>query len=153
MGLRIPYERTRTIFLNGGTYSIRDSDYRVLQSQMFLQIWSERKHICAVSGNPLTVDAKSYYFHHILEKRMYELYGLCKWNIVILSWDVHNAYESNPIKVPELHELRRHLLECIDDSKYHYDNDEIWCPGDKELINHIAAITGKVIVEQLNIKT
>lgn len=121
-----------------------DEQYRLLQYIMFNRIWDERLHHCHISKEPLGIEPLSYYFHHILEKRAYEKYALCKWNILILSWDIHNSYESNPDNQPLVKELRTSLLHQLEKLGHDYDNDVIYPAG--EYKNNIAAILGRSIV-------
>jgi hypothetical protein len=120
------YIRERSVFLDGQIITMTDEYYRILQSQLFLRIWKERKHQCDVSAVPLGMEPRSYYFHHILEKRSFEKYALCKWNIIILSWEIHNSYESNPDNQPILKALRNDLLYKLETLNYEYDNDLIF---------------------------
>lgn len=131
------YIRQRQVLYKGEVTIINQSEYLVLQSTMFMQVWRERMHKCAITGirlyNPL-----SYLFHHILEKRNYELYSLCKWNIVLLDKPIHDSYETKPDTVSQLVELKQSLLNKIDDKRYKYDNDALWKVRSK---NRLADIT------------
>jgi hypothetical protein len=134
------YIRMRQVFIGGQILQITDDYYRILQNQMFSQIWREREHRCVISKIPL-IGGRTYMFHHILAKQSFEKYALCKWNIMILHYDVHNMYETNPDTVPQIHEYRAQLLHQLDYLNYEYDNDHIWAPG-SEPIDHINAFLG-----------
>lgn len=144
MGNRIPYERTRTVFLNGEVVEIKQPEYRILQNQMFMNIWRERDHRCSILGERLYWEAGSYYFHHILEKRAFEIYALCRWNITILSQEIHNRYESNPMNVPVLHAYRAGLIEQLAEDGCQFDNIHIWNEGIIEP-DHTPAVFGRSI--------
>lgn len=144
MGVIKDYVRMRQVFLNGQIVEMTDAYYRMLQSIMFNSIWNERKHQCDVSDTALTVEARTYYFHHILEKRAYEKYALCKWNIIILSYEVHTAYENKSDTVSELVTLRELLLHKLN-TGYEYDNESIW-KGNCGT-NHINAVMGREITQ------
>lgn len=118
--------RERKVWHRGEILTITDDIFKRMQAEMFLEIWSEREHMCELSHTLLFGDPAFYYFHHILEKRNFELYGLCKWNIIILTWAIHDAYERNPDTYPELFDMRNNLLAEIDTGKYEFDNDAIW---------------------------
>lgn len=128
--------------LNGILITMTDDEYHILQSSMFNKIWRERAHVCDVSFVPLGMEPKSYYFHHILEKRSYEKYALCKWNIIILSWEIHNSYESNADNQPVLKELKQSLLYKIETLNQQYDNDVIF-DVEPNSTTHIPDIFGK----------
>lgn len=129
--------------------SIPDSQYRTLQFSMFNEIWEERAHRCYISKIPLnTYEARSFYFHHILEKRNYEKYALCKWNIVILSWDVHNSYETNESNVPELVKLKSKLIQLVEN---HKDLDNSFIYNDLKSFD-FSKIIGFPVVENLTKK-
>lgn len=138
------YVRYRSVFLNGNIVTMTDDEYRSLQYVMFNKIWEERLHQCSVLNTPLGIEPLSYYFHHILEKRSYEKYALCKWNIVILSWDIHNSYESNPDNQPIVKELKYSLLYQLEILNCTYDNDVIY--PDYEQKNIIDGILGRPII-------
>jgi hypothetical protein len=69
------YVRMRKVFIGGLVREITDDAYRVLQNQMFAEIWREREHKCVISGIPL-VYGRTYMFHHILAKQSFEKYAL-----------------------------------------------------------------------------
>lgn len=131
--------------INGVLVTMTDDEYHVLQSMMFNQIWRERAHTCNISDLPLGMDARSYYFHHILEKRSYEKYALCKWNIIILSWEIHNSYESNADNQPVLKDLKQSLLYKLDTLNCEYDNDVIF-DIETNSTTHITDIFGKTLI-------
>lgn len=126
------YIRRRSVFIGGDIVSLTDEHYHILQNAMFKEIWQERPHRCTITNNPLSIDGRTYYFHHILEKRAFEQYALCKWNIMILSYEKHNSYESNPNNQPLIHKYRADLLMKLDSGLYEFDNDHIWSIGDQD---------------------
>lgn len=80
----------------------------------FLEIWdstppSERK--CYETGRPLVGVPLTVYFHHVLPKHLYPEYKYCKWNVVLLTWLVHDQAEIDIDKTPKVKALYEHLLE------------------------------------------
>ena len=123
------YIRIREVFINGHIICLEDEIYRILQNQMFSEIWRVRKHECVISREPL-IEGRTYMFHHILEKRAFEKYALCKWNIMLLDYKVHNQYEVKSDTVPQIVSYRSYLLSLLDDPECKFDNDHIWRDSD-----------------------
>lgn len=141
------YVRQRSVWIDGEILTIPQPEYNILQNQMFVKIWNEREHKCAISNKPLGNEPLSYYFHHILEKRNYEHFALCKWNIIILNYEVHNMYETKPDTQPLLMELREELIIQLDTYKYEFDNDVIYTPC-RNPSNHLFDVIGRTVFEK-----
>jgi hypothetical protein len=140
---RIKYERKRTVFYHGEMVVFTGDEYYEKQLQMFARIWRERAHRCFVTKDRLGIEPLTFYFHHILEKRAYEKYALCKWNIILLSKDVHNAYETKSDTQPFLVELREHYLQCLDQG-CEFDNDVIY--DRPPVADHLFAIVNRPFI-------
>lgn len=142
MGNRVKYQRKRTVFYHGDMVTFTGAEYYQMQLNMFARIWRERAHKCFITKDPLGIEPLTYYFHHILEKRAYEKYALCKWNIILLSWDVHNSYETKNDTQPFLVELRERYLKLLDEG-CEFDNDVLYDePGE----DHLFAITNRTFI-------
>lgn len=128
--------RDRQVWYKGKVITITSDEYQELQKSMFMHIWRETFHVCYVS-NVRIYEALSYNFHHVLEKRNYELYALCKWNIVLLDKRIHDMYETKSDTVPVLVELKNTLITNIETNGYKFDNDFIWKRGGR---NHLPGI-------------
>lgn len=133
------YERVRRVLYRNMVQDIPMAAYNILQAAMFMQIWRECEHRCWVSGERI-YSAHTYNFHHILEKRNYEEYALCKWNIVLLDRRVHDRYESKPDNVVLLVALKNKLISKLESNDYKYDNDCLW--QRRGGINYARAILG-----------
>lgn len=93
----------------------------LLRYKMFLEIWDENKIIsndreyvtCYETGKRIYDGLKnsSTIYHHVLHKSKYKEYDLCKWNIVLLTPDVHTQVHSNIDKTPKVKELTNKLME------------------------------------------
>ena len=109
---------------------------------MYMRIWDERPHICECCREDIYSPA-TFNFHHVLEKREkdnkaneYTQYRHCKWNIMLLCWSCHDAYERNPAIIrlqpirdrrSELLIVHSHIVENIvnwDDESYWYDDQD-----------------------------
>jgi hypothetical protein len=145
------YIRQRSVLLNGELITMPQHVYHELQSQMFLRIWKERPHRCAVTKQPLGIEPLTYYFHHILAKSNYEQFALCRWNIMLLSWDIHNSYESNADNQPLVKQMKETLLYYIETMRYEFDNDIIYNPQ-KSYTDHTCAILGRTVTENNQIQ-
>lgn len=80
----------------------------------YQEIWKEREHICYESGDRLSEEALTTYFHHVLPKEpnKFPQYRHKKWNIVLLSPQIHNQIEYNGMeKTPKVKQLYLELLE------------------------------------------
>jgi hypothetical protein len=78
----------------------------------YLEIWSERPHVCFECDGPLGDEPLLQYFHHVLEKGSPRYAHLRheKMNIVLLDWVHHDSVPANLDKMPKLKEYRNHLL-------------------------------------------
>ena len=56
----------------------------------YQEIWNERPHICYETGRKLGREPLSTFFHHLLEKVDYPQFRHEKWNIVLISPQVHD---------------------------------------------------------------
>jgi hypothetical protein len=61
----------------------------------FLKVWNKRPHKSEVSGEYLSADPSSAYFHHILEKSKYPELAYIEENIILLTLDEHATVESD----------------------------------------------------------
>lgn len=89
----------------------------------YLNVWKERFYVtlsfgeeimiqsprCQVCKKRLGEEPNLTFFHHILEKRNYPELRHVIGNIAILCTDCHSSYESNPLNVPYLVDLREKL--------------------------------------------
>lgn len=67
------------------------------QIEMFNQIWSDREHICQISGSNLDLVPKSRYvwmFAHILNKKNYPFFKLNPLNILLVHPDIHYCVDN-----------------------------------------------------------
>jgi hypothetical protein len=71
-------------------------------------------------------------FHHILEKRQkkfshedYTAYRHCEWNILLLCWQCHDAYERNPDTRPFIVDVKSTLLHILS-QPHAFDYEDIW---------------------------
>lgn len=138
------YIRKRKVIIGGLLTELTDDAYRILQNTMFSEIWREREHKCVISNLPL-VGGRTYMFHHVLAKQSYERYALCKWNIMVLDYEIHNRYEVNPLTEPLIEEYKQHLLNLLDNNDYEFDNDHIWRKSDNA--DYTYALLGRAIKE------
>jgi len=79
----------------------------------FLEIWEEREHICFESGVPLYGEPLTLYFHHVFEKELYEEYRYCKWNIVLVTWAVHDNTHRLSDLCPKIKAYREQLTKKL----------------------------------------
>lgn len=77
------------------------------------QIWEVRKHECYVTKEPLH-EPKTYNFHHVLEKRPYPEYRHKEWNIILVSWLIHDKIHRNIDNVPKVKKLTEYLKNLHD---------------------------------------
>lgn len=61
--------------------------------KLFLQIYSERKGICEVTGEQIRFDVSN--FSHILSKGAYPKYRLNPFNIAHLKPEIHSLYDNS----------------------------------------------------------
>lgn len=87
-----------------------------LMAFFFLEIWEERKgdRYCYETGKKLYGDPSSTMFHHILEKSKYPQFKFEKWNIVLLTPEVHEQVHLNIDKTPRVKALKEYLLNQLD---------------------------------------
>ncbi len=76
--------------------------------EFYLEIWKVRPHRCRICRKELGNEALMVYFHHILEKRNFENYRHCEWNIIILCWLCHQDADQNKIEL--INRYKRKLL-------------------------------------------
>ncbi len=109
-----PKSLQRTPIRKVGKYGKKRLGERKLASakdkEFFAEIWDERPHICFESGEYLGNEPFTLYFHHVLEKEMYEQYRYEKWNIVLLTWVNHDQCHKNLDKCPKVKEYRNQLI-------------------------------------------
>lgn len=118
-------------------YTLSFPMHKSFDNTFYMQIWEDRRHFCECCNNPLFAPRK-FNFHHILEKREkdnkaneYTMYRHCKWNIMLLCWQCHDAYERNPaiIRLEPIRLLRSQLLivhSQIQDGTVEWDHDAYW---------------------------
>lgn len=63
------------------------------EKSLFLEIWSERPHICENCKTPLGNEPKVWMFSHIIGKGADKLLRLVKKNIRLLCYDCHYALD------------------------------------------------------------
>lgn len=78
--------------------------------EFYTLIWQSRPHVCFETDVDLGSEPRNYMFHHVLEKEKYPEFRHEPWNIVLVTWDVHNQVHSNIDKTPRIKELRQDLL-------------------------------------------
>jgi hypothetical protein len=85
--------------------------------EFYLDIWDERPHFCFETDQYLGDEPLTVYFHHVLEKgtRRYAKYRHCKWNIVLISWPVHDQVGMDIDKCPKIKAYHDKLLKAIKD--------------------------------------
>ncbi len=64
---------------------------------LFLEIWSERKHICNNCKKQLGEEPRPYMFSHVKPKGLYPELRLEKTNIDLSCWDCHYAWGNQGI--------------------------------------------------------
>lgn len=98
----------------------RLGEQKVLQEadwRFYLEIWDERDHVCFETDQYLGSEPQTVFFHHVLEKgiRRYKKYRHCKWNIVLISWQVHDQVGMDIDRCPRIKAYRDKLLKAIED--------------------------------------
>lgn len=78
--------------------------------KLYKEIWNERPHYCYETGKWLGNEPLTTMFHHVLFKHDYPLYRHEKWNIVLLSPDIHSQVHSDMDKTPKVKALMKELL-------------------------------------------
>lgn len=91
---------------------LQEADWR-----FYLEIWDERDHICFETDQYLGNEPQTLFFHHVLEKgiRRYKKYRHCKWNIVLISWQVHDQVGMDIDRCPRIKAYHDKLLKQIED--------------------------------------
>lgn len=79
------------------------------RNYFFFLIWQERPHESEVSFTDLGKTINSTYFHHILPKNKYPQAEFDKQNIILLTFEEHEAVEADMYKYAEINK-RRELL-------------------------------------------
>lgn len=78
-------------------------------TSFFFLIWQQRPHKSEISGESLGKEPLTIYFHHILPKNKYPQAEYDKENIILLTFEEHEAVEADMYKYEEIN-LRRQLL-------------------------------------------
>jgi len=68
----------------------KKKEYTILQTQMFLEIWSKNPHICQSCNKYLGEEPLNLYFDHLIEKSGRKDLALIKENIFICCGDCHS---------------------------------------------------------------
>lgn len=89
--------------------------------EFYLEIWDEREHVCFETDQYLGNEPQTLFFHHVLEKgiRRYKKYRHCKWNIVLISWQVHDQVGMDIDRCPRIKAYHDKLLKAIEDNTIH----------------------------------
>lgn len=90
-----------------------DKKTQIKDWNFFLEIWEERDHICFESGAWLIGEPLTLYFHHVLEKELYEEYRYCKWNIVLVTWEIHSKCHNDLDHAPKIRAYRDSLIKKL----------------------------------------
>jgi hypothetical protein len=77
--------------------------------EVFLHIWSKRKHVSEVSSDYLGREPLHIFFHHILPKEKYPHAKLDEENIILLTLDEHTNVENDMYKYEEVNKRRDYL--------------------------------------------
>jgi len=97
------------------------SYYYKKETDIFMDIWSERIHFCEECGRYLGSDPKRFYFSHILSKGSHPNLRLSKDNIILLCFDCHRRWDfrdRNKMLVFEKYKKRIETLKRISNSLY-----------------------------------
>lgn len=88
--------------------------------EFYSEIWEEKEHRCFESDIWLGDEPLTLFFHHVLEKgiKKYAKYRHCKWNIVLVSWLVHDQVGKDIDKCPKIKAYHDELLKGIKNGKY-----------------------------------
>lgn len=79
--------------------------------KVYREIWEERPHICYETLLPLWGEMSKIYAHHVLPKHLYPEYRHEKWNIVLVSRQVHEQLEFSPKEGTRIKALYEELLQ------------------------------------------
>jgi len=63
------------------------------ESVMFETIWNTRSRVSFITGLPLGMEARSFFFAHVLPKSTYPNYRLLMENVVLLTFDEHQSWD------------------------------------------------------------
>jgi len=63
------------------------------ESVMFETIWNTRPRVSFITGLPLGMEARSFFFAHVLPKSTYPDYRLLMENVVLLTFDEHQKWD------------------------------------------------------------
>ena len=74
-------------------YSLKAKTKPSGEATMFEVIWNTRPHVSFITGQQLGTEAKSFFFAHVLPKSTYPEYRLFMENIVLLTYDEHQAWD------------------------------------------------------------
>lgn len=85
--------------------------------EFYLEIWDERDHVCFETDMYLGDEPQTLFFHHVLEKgiRRYKQYRHCKWNIILISWQVHDQVGMDIDRCPRIKAYHDKLIKQIED--------------------------------------
>lgn len=94
------------------------------ESVMFETIWNTRSRVSFITGLPLGMEARSFFFAHVLPKSTYPDYRLLIENVVLLTFDEHNNWDQRGRGVlrddprwNKMFELERKLKEQYNNEK------------------------------------
>jgi hypothetical protein len=135
--------------LNEAALSIADRVF-------YLEIWEETVHQCQCCGTDL-FEPLLFMFHHVLEKRVkvhsphvdYSRFRHCKWNIMLLCWQCHDAYERNPAvgRIATIVLYRDMLIGILEDGVYDFDSEHLWSTDTEVDLSPIQSLFGKTLVK------
>lgn len=86
-----------------------DNNLRMERNNLFFLIWQERPHESEISFTDLGKTINSTYFHHILPKNKYPQAEFDKQNIILLTFEEHEAVEADMYKYEEINKKRELL--------------------------------------------
>lgn len=125
--------------------SLDKAGLSTLDRTFYMDVWRSRSHKCECCDTSL-FEPRLYMFHHILEKRDkkgryddYSQFRHCMWNIMLLCWQCHDAYERNPDTRPFIVIAKQALLDILEQS-FEYDREDLWPEGeeiDTTIITHL----------------
>jgi hypothetical protein len=117
-----------------------------------MQVWRSRQHTCECCNEPL-LEPRLYNFHHILEKREklfqhvdYSIYRHCLWNILLLCWGCHDAYERMPDTRPFIVGVKQGLLTLME-QPFDYDQHIIWPQAAPVEFNLLHSLFGNLPIQ------
>lgn len=92
------------------------------ERDLFMEIWSERPHICTGCNKMLYGEPKAHYFSHIIPKGRRKDLKLVKDNIVIECIECHTLWETGSMEKKRKmlnFEYKLKYVEELDYSMYH----------------------------------